>query len=47
MARGSSKKGIELYLCRVESFNEVGEGYLQDGFDAAIEFPPHNIKKIM
>lgn len=38
------KKGIELYLCRVESFNEAGEGYLQDGFDAAIEFPPHNIK---
>ena len=38
------KKGIELYLCRVESFNEAGEGYLQDGFDAAIELPPHNIK---
>lgn len=36
------KKNVELYLCRVESSNEYGEEYLDDGFDSAIEFPPHN-----
>lgn len=34
------KRGVELYLCRVESFNCAGEQYLKDGFDAAIEFQP-------
>ncbi|MER2998307.1 glycoside hydrolase family 99-like domain-containing protein [Pontibacter populi] len=36
----AKKEGLELYLCRMESFGESGEHYLQDGFDAAIEFEP-------
>lgn len=38
----AKKKGIELYICRMESFGEKGEEYLIDGFDAAIEFQPTN-----
>lgn len=34
------KMGEELYLCRFESFWEMGEKYLLDGFDAAIDFQP-------
>lgn len=33
-------RGIELYICRFESFNTKGEEYLKSGFDAAIEFQP-------
>lgn len=33
-------KGLGLYLCRVETEEYYGEKYLQDGFDAAIEFQP-------
>ena len=36
----AAKEGLELYLCRVESFGESGETYLKDGFDAAIRFEP-------
>lgn len=36
----AQKAGIELYLCRVESFAEAGENYLADGFDASIRFEP-------
>ena len=39
----AKKRNVELYLCRFESFNESGEELLNVGFDAAIEFPPHNI----
>lgn len=35
------KNGLDLYLCRVESFGEGGKGYLDDGFDAAIDFHPN------
>lgn len=35
------KHGVELYLCRFETFGSEGAEYLND-FDAAIEFPPHN-----
>ncbi|MBC5991610.1 glycoside hydrolase family 99-like domain-containing protein [Pontibacter cellulosilyticus] len=34
------KAGLELYLCRIESFGESGSDYLKDGFDAAIRFEP-------
>lgn len=33
-------KGVELYLCRVETIDCYGEKYLCDGFDAAVEFQP-------
>lgn len=36
----AQKQGLELYLCRVESFGESGAKYLEEGFDAAIEFQP-------
>lgn len=36
----AEKAGIELYLCRIESFGESGEDYLKGGFDAAIRFEP-------
>lgn len=36
----AKKRGIDLYICRFESFNIKGEEYLKDGFDAAIEFQP-------
>ena len=35
-----AKEGIQLYLCRFESFAESGVNYLEDGFDAAIHFEP-------
>ena len=34
------KHGIELYLCRFESFGNYGKEYVDKGFDAAIEFQP-------
>lgn len=37
----AAKEGLELYLCRFESYGVSGESYLNDGFDAAIEFQPH------
>ena len=43
--REAKKRGVELYLCRFESFNTKGESYIDVGFDAAIAFPPHNIAK--
>jgi lipopolysaccharide biosynthesis protein len=38
------KEGIELYLCRFESFKEYGRSFTEAGFDAAIEFQPHSKK---
>lgn len=40
----SEKEGIELYLCRMDSFGECGADYLKDGFDAAIDFEPFGNK---
>jgi lipopolysaccharide biosynthesis protein len=37
----ASKKGMELYICRFESFSETGEQYMSDIFDASIEFSAH------
>lgn len=34
------KQGIELYLCRFESFGKQGKTYMNDGFDAGIDFQP-------
>lgn len=34
------KHNIELYLCRFESFGDE-KNYLEDGFDASVEFQPH------
>jgi len=34
------KNGLELYLCRTETFGCYGNEYLKPGFDAAIEFQP-------
>lgn len=39
----AKKRGVELYLCRFEAFNDIIENLQDIGFDAAIEFPPHNI----
>jgi lipopolysaccharide biosynthesis protein len=36
----AQKNGIELYLCRMESFGQFGQTALQAGFDAAIDFEP-------
>lgn len=36
----AAKVGVELYLCRFESFGQGGEELLKDGFDAAIDFQP-------
>lgn len=36
----AAKEGLELYICRFESFAEAGEQYLVDGLDAAIDFQP-------
>lgn len=41
------KHGIELYLCRFESFNDVVEDLDSLGFDAAIEFPPHSLSPLI
>ena len=35
--------GDELYFCRFESFDEIVSDLENKGFDAAIEFPPHDI----
>lgn len=34
------KQGIEIYLCRFESYSEGGKEYLDEGFDASIRFEP-------
>lgn len=36
----AEKEGLQLYICRFESFAEAGENYLKAGFDAAIRFEP-------
>jgi len=38
------KDGVELYLCRYESYSEGGSDYLNDGFDAAIRFEPFSTR---
>jgi lipopolysaccharide biosynthesis protein len=38
------KEGIDIYICRVESFSESGPEYMKAGFDAAIEFQPFSEK---
>lgn len=38
------KEGINLYLCRFESSGASGKEFLNDGFDAAIEFQPFSPK---
>lgn len=40
----AAKEGVQLYLCRIESFAEAGETYLESGFDAAIGFAPLSSK---
>jgi lipopolysaccharide biosynthesis protein len=37
----ASKADMELYLCRMEHGNKQGKKYLNQGFDAAIEFQPY------
>lgn len=34
------KEGLELYLCRMNSFGANGKEFLKPGFDAAIDFEP-------
>lgn len=34
------QEGMELYICRFESFGEYGEKYLSEGLDAAVDFQP-------
>jgi lipopolysaccharide biosynthesis protein len=36
----AAKHRMELYICRFETFGRSGQEYLNQGFDAAIEFPP-------
>ncbi|WP_256009576.1 glycosyltransferase WbsX family protein [Desertivirga xinjiangensis] len=37
----AAKHDMELYICRFESFSEIGKEYLEQGkFDSAIEFQP-------
>lgn len=36
----AAKHGIELYICRFESFGTGGHKYLNGGFDASIDFQP-------
>ena len=38
------KEGLEIYLCRMNTFGETGEKFLADGFDAAINFEPFGDK---
>jgi hypothetical protein len=38
----AAKEGLELYICRFETFGAFGKSYMQAGFDAGIEFPPMN-----
>jgi Glycosyltransferase WbsX len=35
-----AKEGIDLYLCRFESFGDSGKAFISKGFDAGIEFQP-------
>jgi len=35
------KEGIELYICRFESWGQNGKEYMKKGIDAAIDFEPH------
>lgn len=42
----ASKEGLELYICRFESFAEAGKHYLVDGLDAAIDFQPTSKHRI-
>lgn len=37
------KKGVELYLCMFESFNNKGNVALENGFDASVEFQPTSV----
>jgi hypothetical protein len=41
----ASKVGVELYICRFESYGITGQEYLKAGFDAAVEFQPHLAKE--
>ena len=36
----AAKENLELYICRFDSHGLVGEKFLVDGFDAAIDFSP-------
>jgi lipopolysaccharide biosynthesis protein len=38
----AAKEGLELYICRFETFGSFGKSYMDAGFDAGIEFPPMN-----
>jgi len=40
----AAKEGLELYLCRMESFGSFGPTHLEAGFDAAINFEPFGEK---
>lgn len=42
----AAKEGLNLYVCRFESFSEGGEGYLTYNIDAAIEFQPFSRDRI-
>ena len=35
------KEGMELYICRFESYGQAGKEFLINGIDAAIDFEPH------
>lgn len=37
-----SKEGLDLYICRFETFGAFGKSYIEAGFDAGVEFPPMN-----
>ncbi|WP_353123688.1 glycoside hydrolase family 99-like domain-containing protein [Dysgonomonas capnocytophagoides] len=41
----ATKKGMELYICRFESYGEEGEIYQKGLFDASLEFQPHSLSK--
>lgn len=41
------KRGVDLYICRFEAFGEVVTDLESVGFDAAVEFPPHDIIPLM
>lgn len=40
------KVGLELYIVRFESFAESGEELLNPGFDASVEFQPHDVTSL-
>lgn len=40
-----AKVNLEVYLCRMDSFGEYGQKYLEEGFDAAINFEPFGFNK--